>query len=194
VKWVLAVSGLVLLTACGGGEAAVQIRPSTTAAPALAHGPTTSPVAAPVDGAVCAALADVKALDARTSQLTNDLVADVVASIGQDDDDEILGQLRSWGAQLQALAEQASRGYRRAAAAAPPDVAGAIEELGAASARYMERFAAVLAEAPTLEQFFERYDELFSEPEVSEAIATAAGAALTLDGYTEPNCGFRLSR
>ncbi|HAX82810.1 MAG TPA: hypothetical protein DCY40_09620 [Actinobacteria bacterium] len=175
--------------ACGDDAAAptttVQATPGTTLAPGTP--------------AVCGPLAEVVRLSNEFSLRLNGVMTDIytAAATGEDlsadAEAELLDDFRGAFADATELIDELIGHYDAAAALAEPELAADIVAVRDGTLMLMPILTEAFEEADTFVELDTRFDTALTDPEVAEASMTAGLAALSIDEFTIPECGFKVS-
>lgn len=193
MRTTLVLSSLALVIsvgACGDDAAA----PTTTTAPAA---PTTTLAAG--TPAVCGPLAEVVRLSDEFSLRLNGVMTDIYAAAasGEDLDAEAEAQLlddfRGAFADATGLIDELIGHYNAAAALAEPELAADIVAVRDGTTMLMPILSGAFAEADTFAELSTLFDTALTDPAVAEASMTAGLAALGIDEFSIPECGFKVS-
>jgi phage-related minor tail protein len=190
VRLVLASTVIALLaTACGDDAAAptttVQATPGTTLAPGTP--------------AVCGPLAEVVRMSDEFSLRLNGVMADIYAAattgeeLSADAEAELLDDFRGAFAEASELVVELIGHYDDAAALAEPELAADIVAVRDATTMLMPILSEAVEDADTFDEFDTRLDAALTDPAVAAAAMAGGLAALSIDEFSIPECGFQVS-
>lgn len=193
MRTTLAISSVALLLAVGacGDDAAA---PTTTTAPLVPT--TTLPAGAP---AVCGPLAEVVRISDEFSLRLNGVMAEIYAAAASGEqldaaaETELLADFRAAFAEADALMEELVGHYDDAAALADPQLAEHIVAVRDATTLLMPILNDALDDAATFEEFGTAFEAALTAPEVAETAMAGGLAALSIDEFSIPECGFKVS-
>jgi hypothetical protein len=174
--------------ACGDDDAATTTAPTTS---------TTT--LAPGTPAVCGPLAEVVRITDEFSLRLNGVMAEIyaAAAAGEEFDAaaeaELLDDFRVAYADAAGLMAALVGHYDDAAAIADPELATDIVALRDATTLLMPILSAALDDAETFDEFGAVFETALADPAIAETAMTGGLAALSIDEYSIPECGFKVS-
>ena len=193
----------LLLAGCGGGSSAeapvstterppiTTTLPPTTATTATTVAPATTTtsaiVAAPPE--LCAAFQDVVALNDAVGESFD---AAMRAGLSGDAAEALAAMKAAWR-EMETEIDALNDLYDRALAVAPEELRAPIVTLQEGTAELWPLLGDAILGAETVQDVSPRIQAIFDSEAAAQATIRAATAALELDEYTVPNCGFRLS-
>lgn len=154
--------------------------------------PLLAPEPADTTSAVCVELEKVRTLSNEMSLITNSAMVELTGSGGVIDEAAVLARLREASDLLEQSLPTLLGAYEAAALVAPTDVAADLRALAGGTAVLTPALAEFMRNAATIQELA-GIEQLFERPDLADAAYAAGTAALRLNGFTIPSCGFQLS-
>ncbi len=171
-------------------SATESTQPNTTAA-ATAPATTTAPAVA--NAAVCDALGEVRTLSDEIGLLTSELLILASEPPSPERETETAAGLAQVADELEGSLPELLDSYARAEAVADPDIATDIAVLAEGTAALTPAIAGAARSASSFAELDDAITAAFEDPDVQDSAQQAALAAIRLDQFTVPECGFQLS-
>lgn len=142
---------------------------------------------------VCDPLAEVAALSEEIALLTNDIVLTAFDPSTSEPDAETLAGFEQLADELDELLPDVLDAYARAEEVADPEIASDIALVAEGTEALTPPFVEAVRSAESFDELDDEIEAALQDPDLQASAQEAGVAALRLDEFTVPECGFQLS-